>query len=131
VALIGLLIPLKIDSDFADTMQPLTAFNLLSDTSGVGQIIEAIGEVAIQYGVNEAGMTQLIRCESALNPNAKNPNSTASGLAQFIDGTWKIYCEGEKSSPKDQLICLAKMISKKMYSHWNESRDCWIAYFTH
>lgn len=36
-----------------------------------------------------------LRCviahESRGNPNAENPTSTASGLFQFIDGTWQHY----------------------------------------
>lgn len=28
-------------------------------------------------------------CESGGNPSAKNPGSTASGLFQFLDGTWE------------------------------------------
>ena len=31
---------------------------------------------------------QIINVESAGNPNASNPNSSASGLGQFIDSTW-------------------------------------------
>jgi len=31
---------------------------------------------------------RIAQAESAGNPNAKNPNSTATGLGQFTDGTW-------------------------------------------
>lgn len=30
----------------------------------------------------------IMACESGGNPDAKNPNSTATGLFQFLDGTW-------------------------------------------
>ena len=30
-------------------------------------------------------------CESNLDPKAKNPNSTAKGVFQFLNGTWKYY----------------------------------------
>lgn len=36
--------------------------------------------------VNEA--MRVMACESRGNPNAKNPSSTATGLFQFLDGTW-------------------------------------------
>ncbi len=29
------------------------------------------------------------RCESGFNPNAKNPSSSASGVFQFLSGTWR------------------------------------------
>lgn len=31
--------------------------------------------------------------ESRLNPNAKNSSSSAKGMFQFIDGTWRIMCK--------------------------------------
>ncbi len=31
---------------------------------------------------------RVMACESGGNPNAKNPNSTATGLFQFLDATW-------------------------------------------
>lgn len=30
----------------------------------------------------------IAKCESGLNPTAQNPYSSASGLFQFVDGTW-------------------------------------------
>jgi peptidoglycan hydrolase-like protein with peptidoglycan-binding domain len=36
---------------------------------------------------------QLVQHESSWNPRAKNPNSTAFGLFQFIRSTWAAYCK--------------------------------------
>lgn len=40
---------------------------------------------------------RFLRCviahESGGNPRAENPTSTASGLFQFIDGTWRHYAQ--------------------------------------
>jgi hypothetical protein len=38
---------------------------------------------------NDDFLNKMQRAESGNNPNAKNPNSTASGAFQFIDSTWK------------------------------------------
>jgi hypothetical protein len=35
----------------------------------------------------------VIRHESRGNPKAENPTSTASGLFQFVDGTWRHYAK--------------------------------------
>jgi len=35
----------------------------------------------------------VIRHESSGRPKAENPTSTASGLFQFIDGTWRHYAQ--------------------------------------
>lgn len=35
-------------------------------------------------------LDRMIRCESGWKPAIENASSTASGLAQFLDGTWQI-----------------------------------------
>lgn len=40
------------------------------------------------YGLEGIART-IARCESGLDPNAENPRSSASGLFQFIDSTWR------------------------------------------
>lgn len=41
------------------------------------------------YGVPLRELVTVARCESHLNPRAKNRHSTASGLLQFLDSTWR------------------------------------------
>lgn len=47
----------------------------------------ALNDVAAQVGTTPAILYRLIDFESAWDPAAKNPNSSARGLIQFIDGT--------------------------------------------
>lgn len=54
-----------------------------------GSITEIITEAANRYGQNPAAMLAVARCESGLNPNAYNARSGASGLFQFLPGTWR------------------------------------------
>lgn len=59
-------------------------------------------------------LDRFARAESNNNANAKNPNSSASGLLQFTDGTWKKYVNKygkqtgirlqDKSNPQAQKI---------------------------
>ncbi len=58
-------------------------------TNGGGTIIEIITAAANRYGQSPAAMIAVARCESNLNPNAVNPRSNASGLFQFLPGTWR------------------------------------------
>jgi hypothetical protein len=44
-------------------------------------------------GAARAFLSCVIRHESGGNPHAENPTSTASGLFQFIDGTWRHYAQ--------------------------------------
>lgn len=43
------------------------------------------------YGVSKGAMFAFIDFESKFNPDAKNGKSSASGLGQFIDGTWREF----------------------------------------
>lgn len=61
--------------------------------------------------------------ESNFDPSAKNPRSTASGLAQFLDSTWAWGEErfGIWGSPFDPYTCIDMMnafISEGEYYHW-------------
>lgn len=57
------------------------------------------------------------------NPNAKNPNSTASGIFQFIEGTWEAMCEGDVFNEDDNVRCGTKVLAKENgIKHWEASR---------
>jgi len=76
----------------------------------------------------------IIQAESSFNPNAKNASSTASGLAQFINGTFKWACISiyglthsmeYKNDPHIQIECLTLMLRDKRDSHWDASSHVW------
>ena len=73
----------------------------------------------------------VIDCESSWNEDAKNKDSSASGLAQFLDSTWNGYCGGDKNNPKDQIHCLVIAWTAGYQSWWSESRSCWGPFLTH
>lgn len=51
-------------------------------------IKRTIIDAATKFNLSPATMLSIAKRESSFNPNARNPNSTAGGLFQFIDGTW-------------------------------------------
>jgi uncharacterized protein YraI len=51
-------------------------------------IVDIIYAAADKYGQSRSAMLAVARCESLLDPNAYNPISGASGLFQFLPGTW-------------------------------------------
>lgn len=63
----------------------------------------------------------IAKAESGLNPLAKNPKSSASGLFQVIAGTWYSYnCVGDKYDFKDSTNCAIKIMKKdKGFSAWS------------
>jgi len=52
------------------------------------EIINLIYEAADYYGQPRADMLRVARCESLLNPSLIHPAYSASGLFQFLPGTW-------------------------------------------
>ena len=50
--------------------------------------VEALRLAGIAYGVSVAVLLRRAICESKLNAHAENARSSASGLLQFLDGTW-------------------------------------------
>ena len=60
-----------------------------------------------------------------LNSYAKNPTSTAKGVFQFIDSTWRAYCNGNVYDFVDNIDCFYKVLETDGYpeglSHWQEA----------
>ena len=96
--------------------------NNLSFGDDIGVVIEA---AANKYGVPPAIMKAIAQIESSGNPNAKNPNSSAGGLFQFIDSTAKNYGLTNKYDPvqaadagarlaKDNINYLSKKLGRDL-----------------
>jgi hypothetical protein len=74
------------------------------------------------------GWGPIIECESGGNPNAENPSSTASGLFQFLNSTWRsVGGSGSASSASvDEQYRRAEMLYDRAgTSPWAASRSCW------
>jgi hypothetical protein len=72
-------------------------------------------------------MIRIARCESGFNQYAKNPNSTAKGIFQFIDGTWRSNCleDGNVYNFVDNINCAWKVYQKQGDRPWKASKACW------
>ena len=71
-------------------------------------------------------MIRIAKCESGLRPEAKNPNSTATGIFQIIIGTWDgNKCEGERWDFQDNIKCAYKLYQSRGFQPWNASKHCW------
>lgn len=122
LALVALFYPRTIHSDVVETTQnSINPLSSLSETPTINEIKQAIDYIAIEYGLNKEQLNKTIQCESGFQYDAKNNSSTASGVAQFLDSTFKHYCRGSKDSTKDQLICMAEMWNDNQQSQW----ECW------
>ena len=82
------------------------------------EITKIILDVSTKYNVDFELAFWLANFESSLYHLAQNPNSTAKGIYQFLDGTWSGYCEGDVFNPYDNIDCALRMISEGGIGHW-------------
>ena len=73
---------------------------------------------------------RIIQCESGGDPTAQNPNSTAYGLCQFIDGTWdyvqdKWNMKLDRYSIYDQRYACKRLLEEENTKHWVSTEWCW------
>lgn len=61
----------------------------VAPASSGDSIVDIITAAANRYGQSPSAMLAVARCESNLDPSAFNPRSNASGLFQFLPGTWR------------------------------------------
>ena len=65
-------------------------------------------------------------CIAPINPQAKNPNSSASGVFQILKGTWIDYgCTGDVLDEDDNIACARKIYDRSGFTPWNASRSSW------
>jgi len=82
---------------------------------------------------NEKLVDAIISCESGWNPNARNPGSSATGLGQFLTGTWNSYgmrhwgtLKGHsRTDARDSYELVKWVVDNYGTDDWLESRPCW------
>lgn len=82
------------------------------------EVRQYVLSVARAEGLNIDKVDKVISCESKYNINARNSTSTAKGLAQFLDGTWRNNCKGDVFNAQDNTKCF--MDNFKKYPSWWE-----------
>jgi hypothetical protein len=68
-----------------------------------------IADAAVRHGVDPGALTEIAGIESSFNPGARNPNSSAGGLFQFVDGTAKQYGLRNRFDPAEASDAAARL----------------------
>jgi hypothetical protein len=78
-----------------------------------------------------AGLDSIAKCESGGNPQAQNSGSTASGLYQFLDSSWKAYGgakygpRAKDATPAQQTEIAHSAVARSGLTPWAASQHCW------
>ena len=90
------------DSLYLEHIENLATVSRMSDLEAY------IASEALKNGIQPETALRIARCESRLNPKAKNKHSSAKGIYQFIDATWANYCQGDVYNPYDNIDCFMR-----------------------
>lgn len=124
------LVPHSVTADYTPKIAPIEELNSTSS------IALYIAKEALRHDYSPIKALSIARAESGLQPNIKNPRSTASGIYQFLDSTFQSYCIdlysltsslNDKNNIKIQVECALLILttdSKGEY-HWDASRKYW------
>ena len=89
-----------------DTLEPIVTDEPI--------ILYAKSLVIEQWGYQEwQSFNTLIHKESSWNHKAENPDSTATGLGQFLDGTWDDVGCIKTFNANEQIRCTIKYIKQR------------------
>lgn len=75
----------------------------------MSDVLAVIREAAQRRGVDPDGLIRTAQIESSLNPNARNPRSSAGGLFQFIDSTARRYGLANRYDPAQAADAAARL----------------------
>lgn len=73
--------------------EPVEGSGKLSHGRPTQEMLDHIDEVSAETGIPREYLLGMVAQESAFNPNAKAGTSSATGLTQFTDSTWKQYVD--------------------------------------
>jgi len=80
----------------------------LEATTGANTVVEGdiTNYIKQVFGEDSEDALRIAFCESKLDPEAKNPNSSATGIFQILRGTW----EGNTDEPFSEAVNYKKNI---------------------
>lgn len=85
-------------------------------------VVDLIKQYSEEYQVPYFLAYNLAKFESRFIPTNKNPKSSAKGLYQFIDDTWKNNCDGDVLNAEDNIQCAMRLIADGGITMWTSDQ---------
>jgi membrane-bound lytic murein transglycosylase MltF len=80
---------------------------------------------AVRNNIDPGLFLRIAMCESGLNPQAKNPISSASGIFQFLQSTWSSWGKGDVFDVNNNVDAAIRLFLARGTAPWNPSKSCW------
>lgn len=134
----GLMLPIKqekpLESQFGVNLIVTRPQSEVTPLTEKEEILYYIDFYASEYKIDENLLSNIIRCESRFDPNAKNKSSSAEGLAQWVSMSWVSARTQMKESTdlrlrtniQEAVKTTAFYISRNSTTAWNSSKSCWL-----
>lgn len=109
---------------------PATAI-ITTGTFAIVPFVLSAGTAQAAELAPSAGLDAIAKCESGGNPAAQNRSSTASGLYQFLDSSWKAYGgskygpRAKDATPAQQTEIAHAAVARSGLTPWKASQRCW------
>ncbi len=111
----------RVDSPVLEVNEPpAQSWHSLNMTApSKAEVSVLIGQLASKYGVDPVVALRIAKCESGLDPFAKNQDSSATGIYQWTIGTWEyIGSPGDRLNAEDNI--------RAFMIHYPSSPSWWV-----
>jgi hypothetical protein len=94
------------------------------------EVIQLIKDYSAQYGISADLPLRIAKCESGYRWDAKNKNSSASGVFEYLSSTWAGTDEGKAGlsvfNADANVRAAIKYIASRGHAQpWLASKSCW------
>lgn len=109
----------------------VTPLDVSSNALPHQEVVEMIIQEAERQNYQDPLLAlSIAKAESGFDPKAKNKTSSATGVFQIINSTFKKNCEGSVWTAQDNVRCGILLLKRDGHSHWDESVKYWLRPYT-
>ena len=122
-------VPKKIQPLVQKTSIPSHTSVQIGRDYGQGEVQDLIRKYSAEYGISAEAPLCIAKLESGFNANSKNKSSSASGVYQYLDSTWRSTDEGKAGlsvfdADSNVRAAIKYMASRGNARPWTVAKSC-------